>query len=99
MNGPGVQSQNFGIDGGNVRDRMHSPKLCKKLIFGSLDSRVMTRFFGSRPSSTIGQPHEYNTAGRACSQHDTPTSRAWGVRHALPHDATRRSRAQEDLGA
>ena len=33
MNGPGDQSQNFGIDGGNVWDQMHSSKLCRKLIF------------------------------------------------------------------
>ena len=33
MNGLGVQSQNFGIDGGNVRDLMDSPKLFKKLSF------------------------------------------------------------------
>ena len=47
----GDQSQNFGIDGGNVRDRMHSSELYRKLIFfRSLDRRVVTKFFGSQPS-------------------------------------------------
>ena len=33
VSGLDVQSQNFGMEGGNVRDRMDSPKLCRKLRF------------------------------------------------------------------
>ena len=33
VSGPDVQSQNTGMKGGNVRDQMDSPKLCRKLIF------------------------------------------------------------------
>ena len=32
VSGLDVQSQNFGIKGGNVQDRMDSPELCKKKI-------------------------------------------------------------------
>ena len=33
MSGPDVQSQNFGMKGGNVWDLMDNPKLRRKLIF------------------------------------------------------------------
>ena len=33
VSGPGVQSQNFGIEGGNVWDPMDSPNYAEKLIF------------------------------------------------------------------
>ena len=50
MRGLDVQFQNFRIEGGNVRDRMNSLELCRKLIFGSLDWRVATWSSGSRMS-------------------------------------------------
>ena len=72
VSGPDVQSQNFGIEYGNVRDRMDNPKLCRKSIFESLDWRVTTgpgwagrqrtrpvrhAWPSARPSTQHAQPH------------------------------------------
>ena len=84
VNGPGVQSQDFGIDGGNIRNQVHNLKLCRKLIFQVLGQ------LGRDPARKAGQPRATRKTCRPRAQH---------ARHAQSHGVTRSTRTTRSPGA